>query len=198
MLKAIIFDLNGIFILSEKLSARFERDFGIPIVGFLPVLNEIMDKMRAPGAGSSFVYWQPYLDKWGVNLSEQEFWNYWFKEEKPSEEMLSFAKEIKEKGLKMFLLSNNFSERAVYYRQYHWMNDLIEKAYYSWQTGFIKPDHRAWKQVLEENELQPEECLFFDDQEKNVIAAQELGVESFVFVDVATTKNIIEKRMLNV
>ena len=198
MLKAVIFDLNGIFILSEKLSVRFEKDFGIPIPEFLPVLNEIMEKMRAPGAGDSFIYWQPYLEKWKINLTEQEFWSYWFKEEKPSKEMLDMAEEIKTKGLKLFLLSNNFSERAVYYAQYSWMDDLIDKAYYSWQTGFIKPDHRAWKQVLEENNLQPEECLFFDDQEKNVIASQEVGIESFVFVDVATTKDIIEKKLSHV
>ena len=198
MLKAVIFDLNGIFILSEKLSVRFEKDFGIPIPEFLPVLNEIMEKMRAPGAGDSFIYWQPYLEKWKINLTEQEFWSYWFKEEKPSKEMLDMAEEIKTKGLKLFLLSNNFSERAVYYAQYGWMDDLIDKAYYSWQTGFIKPDHRAWKQVLEENDLQPEECLFFDDQEKNVIASQEVGIESFVFVDVATTKDIIEKKLSHV
>ncbi len=198
MLKAVIFDLNGIFILSEKLSVRFEKDFGISITEFLPVLNEIMDKMRAPGAGNSFVYWQPYLAKWNISLTEQEFWSYWFKEEKPSKEMLDMAEEIKAKGLKLFLLSNNFSERAVYYAQYDWMDNLIDKAYYSWQTGFVKPDHRAWKQVLEENDLQSEECLYFDDQEKNVIAAQEVGIESFVFVDVATTKDIIEKKASHV
>jgi len=29
MIKAIIFDLNGIFIKSQKLGDRFEKDFGI-------------------------------------------------------------------------------------------------------------------------------------------------------------------------
>ena len=31
MIKAAIFDLNGIFLQSSKLSDRFEKDFGVPV-----------------------------------------------------------------------------------------------------------------------------------------------------------------------
>ena len=61
MIKAIIFDLNGIFIQSPKLSDRFAKDFGISSEVFLPKLSEIMNKVRQPSAGSSFIYWEPVL-----------------------------------------------------------------------------------------------------------------------------------------
>ena len=73
MLKAAIFDLNGIFLQSPKLSDRFEKDFGVPVAVFLPKLSEIMDKVRQPNAGRAFDYWQPALKEWKVNFSEQEF-----------------------------------------------------------------------------------------------------------------------------
>lgn len=192
MLKAIIFDLNGIFLVSEMLSVRFERDFKVPIPEFLHGLNQIMDQVRKPGAQPAFTYWKPYLDKWGIKLSEQEFWDYWFNAEKPSEEMLDLAKQIKAKGLKIFLLSNNFKERAEYYGHYRWMSDVIDNAYYSWKTGFVKPDYKAWENLLRENNLEPEDCMYFDDQEKNVKAAGEVGIKSYLFVDPNTTRNIIE------
>jgi beta-phosphoglucomutase-like phosphatase (HAD superfamily) len=44
MIKAIIFDLNGVFIHSPKLSERFEKDFGVPTAQFLPKLGKIMDE----------------------------------------------------------------------------------------------------------------------------------------------------------
>ncbi len=191
MLKAVIFDLNGIFLISEKLSDRFAREFGVPTSEFLPALNEIMDKVRKPNAERAFTYWSPYLQKWNLNLTEQDLWDFWFKAEKPSQEMLNLAAGIKTKGLKVFLLSNNFKERAEYYGYYPWMKDVVDKAYYSWQTGFIKPDLQAWKNVLEENNLQPDECMYFDDQEKNIVAAEAIGIKAYLFADPETTKSII-------
>lgn len=50
-MKAAIFDLNGIFLQSPKLSDRFEKDFGVATSVFLPKLSEIMDRVRQPNAG---------------------------------------------------------------------------------------------------------------------------------------------------
>lgn len=189
MIKAIIFDLNGIFVSSQKLSDRFEGDFNIPVSKFLPKLSQIMDKVRQPNVGKAFQYWQPVLEEWNVDLSEQEFWEYWFKAEKVSEKMISFAKELRKKGIKIFLLSNNFKERAEYYGHYPWIHEVVDKAYFSWQSGYVKPDQRAWLQILSEHALKPEECLYFDDQEKNLNAAEGVGIKSFMF----TNEEILQK-----
>lgn len=195
MLKATIFDLNGIFLQSPKLSDRFEKDFGVPVATFLPKLSEIMDKVRQPNAGPAFQYWQPILREWNINLSEREFWDYWFKGEIQSEAMIAFAKELRSKGIKVFILSNNFKERAEYYGHYPWMHDAVDKVYFSWQTGFVKPDSKAWELVLKENNLKPEDCVYFDDQEKNLKAAKSLGIKSFMFTNEAeleqTVKNLL-------
>ena len=61
------------------------------------------------------------------------------------------------------------------------MNELFDKQYYSWKTGFIKPDPRAYQVMLEENNLKPEEVVYFDDSQKNVAAAEVLGIESYLF-----------------
>ena len=191
MIKAVIFDLNGIFIKSPKLSERVEKDFGIPADTFLPKLSEIMDKVRQPLAGPSFNYWAPALKEWNINLSENEFWKYWFDAETPSEEIISFAKDLKKKGVLIFVLSNNFKERADYYGHYPWMNEAINKAYFSWQTGFVKPNVEAWKNVLSENNLQPNECLYFDDQEKNILASQSVGIQSYKYISDSQLKEVI-------
>jgi len=191
MIKAVIFDLNGIFIQAPKLSKRIEKDFGVPVGEFFSGLSQIMDKVRQPGAGNSFQYWEPVLGKWGVELSEQEFWDYWFGAETVSDKMVDIAKELKSKGVKVFVLSNNFKERAEYYGHYGWMNSVVDKAYFSWHSGFIKPDPRAWLHVLSENELQPEECIYFDDQEKNVKSAESVGIKSFVFTDELSVQKIL-------
>lgn len=182
MIKAAIFDLNGIFLQSPKLSDRFEKDFGVPTERFLPKLSEIMDKVRRPDAGPAWQYWEPALKEWKIDLSEQELWDYWFKAELQSEAMIRFAEELRGKGIKVFILSNNFKERAGYYGHYPWIHDAVDKVYFSWQTGFVKPDLKAWESVLKENGLRPDECVYFDDQEKNLKAAERVGIRSFMFV----------------
>lgn len=183
MLKAAIFDLNGIFIQAPKLSERFERDFGVPVATFVPKLSSIMDVARMPGAGSSFRLWEPALRDWGVKLAEPEFWDYWFKAEKVSDRMVAFAKELRSKGIKVFILSNNFKERAEYYRRYPWVREAVDHIYFSWQTGFVKPDPKAWTSILAEHGLKPDECIYFDDTEKNLKAAENVGIRAFMFTD---------------
>lgn len=183
MIKAVIFDLNGIFIQSPYLSTRFENDFGVSTETFLPALKEIMDKVRRPNAGGSFQYWQPYLKEWNVDLSEEDFWKYWFEAETVSDSMVSFAKDLKARGIKTFLLSNNFKERAEYYGHYPWIHEVIDKAYFSWQTGNIKPGTQAWQDILAEHELKAEECLYTDDQTKNIEAAESIGIKSIMFTN---------------
>ncbi len=194
MLKAAIFDLNGIFLQSEKLSDRFELDFGVATASFLPKLSEIMDKVRQPNAGDAFKYWEPALKEWGVEFSEQEFWNYWFTAEKVSERMVDFARELREKDIKVFILSNNFKERAEYYGHYPWVHDAVDKVYFSWQTGYIKPDSRAWSSILKEHHLEGKECIYFDDQVKNLKAAEGVGIPAHLFTSEENLESIVRSR----
>ncbi len=191
MVKAAIFDLNGIFLQSPLLSTRIEKDFGVPVADFVLKLQEVMSKVRQPSAAPAFTYWQPVLLGWGITISEKEFWDYWFKAEKPSWEMIDFARDLREKGIKVFILSNNFRERSEYYEEYGWIHDAVDKVYFSWKTGFVKPDPEAWKLILTENNLLPEECVYFDDQKKNVDVAEKLGMHSFAFTDEVHLKKII-------
>ncbi len=191
MLKAAIFDLNGIFLQSPKLSDRFTTDFNIPKEIFLPKLSEIMGATRQPNALPSFTYWEPVLREWGVNLTEQEFWHYWFSAEVPSQQMINFAQKLKERGIKVFILSNNFKERAEYYGNYSWIHEIVDKAYFSWQTGYVKPDTKAWSFLLEENNLRAEDCIYFDDQDKNVKVAENLGIKSFIFTNEEELERIV-------
>jgi HAD superfamily hydrolase (TIGR01509 family) len=195
MLKAAIFDLNGIFLQSEKLSERFQRDYGVLISDFLPKLSEIMDAVRQPDAGKAFDYWGPVLKEWNVPLTEQRFWDYWFKAEHVSDGMVAFANRLRERGIKVFILSNNFKERADYYGQYPWAHDAVDKIYFSWQTGYVKPDVRAWSSILEEYQLAPEDCIYFDDQEKNLKAAESVGIEAHLFTDEEELQRAVEARI---
>jgi len=191
-IKTIIFDLNGVFVRSEKLSDRFKEKFGVSSDDFLPALKEIMAKVRLPDAEDAFSYWKPCLDMWGVNLSRDDFFNFWFSGEKEAPAMIELARTLKGKGVKIFILSNNFKERTAYYdAQFPFLREVADKVYYSWQTGFVKSGPEAYKKLLADNKLKPEECLFFDDSQENVELARTLGIKSFIFGGIDKTREVL-------
>lgn len=193
MMQGVIFDLNGVFIKSPKLSDRFQDDFGVAPKAFLPALKEVMEKVRMPGAGRAFGYWEPFLKAWGVGFDEKTFFDYWFNAEKEVPEMVALALELKERGVKIFILSNNFSERAAYYeKSFPFLKNISDKIYYSWQTGYVKPNRLAYTLILEENKIKPSDARYFDDAEENIKVAQELGIQSYLFKDVADTRSKLE------
>ncbi len=115
-----------------------------------------------------------------------------FMSEKENAEMVALARELKGKGMQLFILSNNLSERSAYYDEHFpFLNELFKKQYYSWQTGFIKPDPRCFELVLRENNLKAEEVLYFDDSAGNVAAANALGIESYLFENANKTREKI-------
>lgn len=194
MIKSIIFDLNGVFIQSPKLSDRFLRDFGVEEAVFMPALKEVMHKVRMPGAGDAYEYWRPYLKEWNVKLNHEEFFDYWFKAEKENVGMIELARELKSQGTQLFILSNNFKERTEYYENtFSFLSELFQKVYFSWRTGLVKPDEQYYQLILEENKLNPEECMYFDDSEFNVEVAKKVGMQSYIFHGAEEVKNIFGK-----
>lgn len=108
-----------------------------------------------------------------------------------NEEMIEIAKKLREKGIKVFILSNIFGPGGK-----ELFPGIIDKAYYLNETGFIKPDPRAWQFVLDENSLKAEECLYFDNMQFNVTGAQSLGIESYLFKGIKPLKETLKSHNL--
>ncbi|MBI2623962.1 HAD family phosphatase [Candidatus Parcubacteria bacterium] len=197
MIRAIIFDLNGVFIRSPKLSERFAEAFGVPSEQFLPALNGVMARARLPNAGDSFAYWQPYLKRWGVVLTREQFFSFWFGAEEEVPEMTALARELKARGLKLMVLSNNFAERTEYYEKtFPFLHEIFDRVYFSWRTGFTKSNPQAYQLVLEENRLAAEECLFLDDSPENIAVASALGIRGFLFEGLDRLREVLHEYQL--
>ena len=101
--------------------------------------------------------------------------------EKGHMRMTEVVEELRLKGYRLFLLSNIYLASGQHFKDKYPFLMLFDKVYFSSDTGYYKPDRRAYEQVLKENNLKPEECIFFDDTPRNVEAAAALGIEAYVF-----------------
>lgn len=59
---------------------------------------------------------------------------------------------------------------------------VFDRLFHSCQLGFMKPDRRYFEAIVSELRLAPEEILFIDDAESNVLEASGAGLQAAQFV----------------
>jgi len=57
---------------------------------------------------------------------------------------------------------------------------LFDQVFLSHEMGLRKPDKKIYEKVVEEIGAKPEQCLFFDDLEENLKAANEVGLQTYL------------------
>lgn len=58
------------------------------------------------------------------------------------------------------------------------LQELVYKAYYSFQIGKAKPEPAIYELIIKENRLIPEKTLFVDDNLRNIEAARNVGLQT--------------------
>jgi putative hydrolase of the HAD superfamily len=110
-------------------------------------------------------------------------------------EMVELFHHIKKQGLRTYILSNMSREM---YRELYAMHDFFHHAdgqIISAHVGTIKPFAAIYETLLTTYGLEKEECLFIDDLEENVAAAQRIGIDGVVCKNPADTKAEILRRL---
>ena len=100
---------------------------------------------------------------------------------KPNPPMIELMRELKGRGLRMALLTNNVREWEPLWRSMVPIDELFEVVVDSAFVGCRKPDPEIYEITLERIGLAGDQCLFVDDVEVNCEAARELGMTAVHF-----------------
>ena len=123
----------------------------------------------------------------------RDFFENWFQYVDPLPETWEFIKELKARGVPIYLLSNastRFAERAP--EDYPILKEF-DGIVFSAPLKMAKPGHDIYYHLFNKYDLLPSECFFIDDTVENVIASKELGMESILFTgDIEAVKRAIE------
>jgi len=93
-----------------------------------------------------------------------------------------FCKLAKEKGYKVYVLSNACNKFHEYFPKNYDVN-FFDGIVVSSDVHTIKPEPEIYKYLLNKYELVPEECLFIDDREENVNGAKAVGMKGVIFAN---------------
>jgi putative hydrolase of the HAD superfamily len=102
----------------------------------------------------------------------------------PNEPMLDLMAELRDRGHRMALLTNNVREWEPLWRAKLPVDAIFEVVVDSAFVGMRKPDPRIYELTLERlGGVAPHESVFIDDNEVNVEAARNLGMLAVHFQD---------------
>ncbi len=106
-------------------------------------------------------------------------------------ETVAFVKELKEKGFKIYFLSNVWKCDIDYNINRFEFFKLADGAVYSCDVESMKPEKECYLALLNKYNLKPEECIFIDDIKENVEAANKLGIKGILFDNVENVRKSV-------
>jgi putative hydrolase of the HAD superfamily len=119
----------------------------------------------------------------------------WFKKLKPVEGMEELASDLKQKGYRIYLLSNA-SPRIYEYMDRIPAIRIFDGYLISCDIRVNKPDQEIYRALLRKYDLVAGECLFIDDLEENIEGAKTAGLQGYVFKGAADLRRYFFERKI--
>jgi epoxide hydrolase-like predicted phosphatase len=98
--------------------------------------------------------------------------------------MMEAVRDIRRAGVPTALLSNSW---GVEYYPRDLLGELFDQVVISGEVGVRKPEARVFVLAARRLGLRPEDCVFVDDTESNVEAAEAVGMRGLVHRDASST-----------
>lgn len=197
MIKAVIFDADGVVIKPKRFSVELEKDFGIPTTKLLPFFDSVFEK-HLTGKGDLKNDLHKYMDDWGWHDGVDKLMDYWFRTGSELEEgVVRKVEELRKQGIPCYIGTNQEKYRTLYMKKDMGLEDMFDGVWSSADLGFQKPDmeffENIYKNITKNKIIRKEEIMFWDDREKNVESAERFGFNAYVFKNFADFEKIMEE-----
>jgi putative hydrolase of the HAD superfamily len=107
----------------------------------------------------------------------------YFEALEPNPAMIDLMRELKDRGYRMAMLTNNVREWEPLWRPMLPVDEIFETVVDSGFVGTRKPESKIYALTLERIAAPAEACLFIDDVEVNCEGARRAGIEAVHFRD---------------
>ena len=174
-MKCLVLDAMGVIFKSAD-------DVAELLIPFIAEKSESVDEEVIQSA---------YLEASLGKISPDDFWNRVDVASELEDEFLSrhslnpgiieLLSLTKDNGISLWCLSNDVGRWSEKLRHNLEIEGYLAGSIISGDVGVRKPDRKIYEILVESSEYEIAELFFVDDREKNVIAAQEFGIDSILF-----------------
>lgn len=201
MIKAGIFDIGGV--LHKRVNEHIFSD---------------IDKTLQISEDTRKEYWDECAHKLSIGkISELEFWHEFIKSthakgKLPKQSLLlreyknhfeifrdimQMVKELKNNGYKVAALSDTNSIHSGYNKKMG-IYKVFPIKVLSHEVGMVKPNPEIYLYTLQKLGVAPQEAFFTDDLQKNIDAANKLGIHGILFTSATKLRNKLQDLGVNI
>lgn len=196
MVKAILFDADGVLTLPEEMfSIMYSKSHGLDPMPFENFFKtEWQDFVMGNRDLKEHIRNNPSLWQW--DGTPEELLELWFKSEDiRNNEMIDLVERVRNSGTPCYLATEQEKYRGEYMKNVMF-KDLFDGYFVTAELGLKKSDLRFFDKIIEilnKNGLnvKANEVLFFDDSQSKVDAARTIGINAHLFTGVQKFKEVL-------
>lgn len=194
MVKAIIFDIDGVLINGELFSTILERDYGISRERTLPFFSGIFQECLT-GQADLKQELNVLLKEWGWKKTTEEFLTYWFtSQQNIDKDLLAYIEQLKKQGINMYVATNQEKYRTDYLWNSLGFSKIFKAMFSSAHLGHRKHERKFFEKMLEQiKDVKKSEVLLWDDTQINIDVAKAYGIHGEFYHSFEEFKQTMEK-----
>lgn len=188
---AIFFDVDGVLIngfhsnpdLTNRWDKNIEADLGIRKEDLTEQFfkGPFMDVII--GQRDCLEALDEVLPEISGNVTSQQLLDYWFQKDSVlNEDVMRTVRVLSESShAELYIATNQEHYRAKYLWNDLGFKNYFKDIYYSARLGCFKENPDYFKQIIDEQNLENRQVIFFDDTPKNIKVAQSYGWDGVVY-----------------
>ena len=197
VIKAICFDADGVVVYPQmQFSKYLKEEHGISPEMTRSFFHGVFNDCLIGKANLSDVL-PTYLQEWNWKSSVEEFIATWLQRDHVIDvRLLNAIQRLRQNGAICCLTTSQERNRAEYMKTKMGFQDAFDYLFFSCEIGWQKPEQAYYQYVEKMLDLEKESILFWDDFEKNVKAAREVGWNAELYTEFGEFEKTMHKYLM--